>query len=74
VLIVRRLEFYEWDWAGADRELRRGMQLKRTVTHARILYANYLIAMGRFEESIAVGEQPVKQYKKGLELDPRFQD
>jgi len=93
------LEFYEWNWAGADRELRRGMDLNPTGTYARILYAGYLAAMGRLEESIAVGRRTVEidplspsaynelgwalilagrdsealqQYKKGLELDPRF--
>jgi TolB-like protein/DNA-binding winged helix-turn-helix (wHTH) protein/Tfp pilus assembly protein PilF len=93
------LEFYEWNWAGADRDLRRGMDLNPTGTYARILYAGYLAAMGRLEESIAVGRRTVeidplspsaynelgwalilagrdsealKQYKKGLELDPRF--
>ena len=62
-IALGRIEFYEWNWAGADRELRRGMELNPTGTFARIVYANYLTLMGRFEESIAVGKQTI-------ELDP----
>jgi TolB-like protein/DNA-binding winged helix-turn-helix (wHTH) protein/Tfp pilus assembly protein PilF len=62
-IALGRIEFYEWNWAGARRELRRGMELNPTGTFARICYANYLTAIGRFEESIAVGKQTV-------ELDP----
>jgi tetratricopeptide (TPR) repeat protein len=66
-IALGRIEFYEWDWAGADRELRRGMELNPTGTFARILCANYLTVMGRFEESVAVGKQTI-------ELDPLCSD
>jgi len=98
-IALGRIEFYEWNWAGADRELRRGFELNSTGTFARMLYENYLTYMGRFEESIVVGKQTIeldplspaayaelgyaliyaghdleglKQYEKGLELNPRF--
>jgi serine/threonine protein kinase/TolB-like protein/Flp pilus assembly protein TadD len=62
-LALGRIEFDEWDWAGADREFRRGMELNPTGTYARLLYANYLTMMGRFRESIDIG-------RKTIELDP----
>jgi TolB-like protein/DNA-binding winged helix-turn-helix (wHTH) protein len=53
----------EWDWAAADAAFRQGMQLGPSSSLARLQYANYLTAVGRFEESIAIGTQTV-------ELDP----
>ena len=56
-------QLFEWDWAGADSAFKRGIELNPTSTPARIKYANYLTAMGRFEDSIALGKQT-------LEIDP----
>ena len=53
----------EWDWAAADAAFRQGMQLGPSSSLARLQYANYLTAVGRFEESIAIGTRTV-------ELDP----
>jgi TolB-like protein/Tfp pilus assembly protein PilF len=58
-----RMDFYEWDWAGADASYARGMELKPTDTFGPLTYANFLTAMGRFEESIAIAEWT-------LEIDP----
>ena len=44
----------EWDWAAADAAFRQGMQLGPSSSLARLQYANYLTAVGRFEESIAI--------------------
>ncbi|MCH6553888.1 MAG: tetratricopeptide repeat protein [Acidobacteria bacterium] len=54
---------YEWDWAGAGRSFRQGVELNPSSAVTRIVYANYLTAMGRLEESIAIG-------KHTLEIDP----
>jgi TolB-like protein/cytochrome c-type biogenesis protein CcmH/NrfG len=62
-IALGRMRFYEWDWAAADASFSRGLELNPTATPARILYANFLTAMGRFEESIAVGRRTV-------EIDP----
>jgi serine/threonine-protein kinase len=54
---------FRWDWPGADSAFRRGMELHPTFTIARAGHANYLGAMGRFDEAIASA-------RLTLELDP----
>jgi TolB-like protein/Tfp pilus assembly protein PilF len=54
---------FEWNWPGAESSFRSGMALNPRSSYARVLYANYLTAMGRFDESIALGRET-------LELDP----
>jgi serine/threonine-protein kinase len=58
------LEFYfEWDWPAAEREFKRAIALNPNDQHAHHMYANYLVAMGRFDEAIA-------ERTRALELDP----
>jgi len=45
---------WDWDWAGADREFKRAMELGPPSTDTRIPYAVYLSAIGKHEEAIAV--------------------
>ena len=54
---------FDWDWAGAERAFKQGVALNPSDTAGRIEYANFLTAMGRFEESIEIS-------RKTLELDP----
>lgn len=54
---------FEWNWSGADRAYKRGIELNPSSTFGRLGYANFLTAMGRLEESIAIGKQT-------LEIDP----
>jgi TolB-like protein/Flp pilus assembly protein TadD len=54
---------FEWNWSGADRAYKRGIELNPSSTFGRLGYANFLSAMGRLEESIAIGKQT-------LEIDP----
>jgi adenylate cyclase len=51
---------YEWDWIGAEQDFKKGMELNPNFVWGRIYYANFLTAMGRFEESIRIGEQTLK--------------
>ncbi len=44
---------YERDFAGAERELKKGIELDAKSATAHRLYAIYLNSMGRFDESIA---------------------
>jgi len=44
--------FHEWDWAGAEREYRRALELNPSNALARIWYAQYLYATQRFEEAV----------------------
>ena len=53
----------EWDWASAEREYRRAIELNPGHPLARIWYSQYLYAMQRFEEAVA-------QAKHAQRLDP----
>ena len=54
---------YDWDWAGAEAECRRAVELNpnSSVTHAH--FADYLSIRGRHDEAIAA-------FSRALELDP----
>ena len=45
---------FEWDWLGADRAFRMGLELDPEHVDGRISYANFLITMGRFDEAVAI--------------------
>jgi tetratricopeptide (TPR) repeat protein len=53
----------DWDWSGAERELRRGIELNpnSAITHER--YGGYLMSMGRFTEGLV-------ESRRAEELDP----
>ena len=57
------LEFEQWDWAGAEREYQRAIQLAPSYAPAYHWYANNLSIRGRHEEAIAQG-------RRAVELDP----
>lgn len=52
-----------WNWAGAEREFKRAIELNPSYAPAHVLYAHYLAAMGRSDKSVA-------EAKRSLELDP----
>jgi serine/threonine protein kinase/tetratricopeptide (TPR) repeat protein len=54
---------YEWDWEAAEREYKRAIDLNPNYATARQWYAEFLTAVGRFDEAEAQG-------RKALELDP----
>ena len=54
---------YEWDWAGAEAEFRRAIELNPNSANVRTFYGSFLIAMKRPEEGIPLLE-------RALELDP----
>ena len=54
---------FDWDWEGADRDLKRAIELNPGSDTARLVYADFLASMGRFDEAIA-------QSEKAKELDP----
>lgn len=51
--------FFEWDWEGAEQALRRAIQLNPSDAHAHHHLANYLRAMGRWDESLAERERAI---------------
>jgi TolB-like protein/DNA-binding winged helix-turn-helix (wHTH) protein len=44
---------YEWDWRGAEDELKRAVHLERGSADARVWYGIFLAQMGRSAESLA---------------------
>jgi TolB-like protein/Tfp pilus assembly protein PilF len=54
---------YDWDFAGAEREFKRGLELNPNDADIRHEYAHYLMAMGRVAESMA-------ESRRAVELDP----
>lgn len=58
---IRR--FYDWDWSGAEKEYRRGIELNPNYVTAHQWYAEFLAAMGRHDEAI-------REMRRAEELDP----
>ncbi len=54
---------YDWDWAGAEEELKRATDLAQASADAHLWYGVFLSQMGRFEEGIA-------EVKRAGALDP----
>jgi TolB-like protein/DNA-binding winged helix-turn-helix (wHTH) protein/Tfp pilus assembly protein PilF len=60
---LARIAQQEWDWAGAEREYRRAIELNASYARARIGYTLFLLAMARFDEAAA-------QARRAQALDP----
>jgi TolB-like protein len=58
---IRR--FYDWDWAGAEQEYKRAIELNPNYATAHQWYAEYLSAMGRHQQAI-------REMERAQELDP----
>lgn len=56
-------ETYEWDWATAEREYKRALELSPGDAWIHHWYAGYLMYVGRFDEGIA-------EARRARELDP----
>ena len=54
---------YDWDWKGAEAELRDAISTNFNYAPAHHFFADYLKAMGRFDEALA-------EIEKARELDP----
>ena len=54
---------YDWDWAGAEKDFKRALDLDPNYGYAHLSYSLYLSDMGRHDEAI-------KEAKRGLESDP----
>ncbi len=53
----------EWDWAAAEKDFKRALELNPNLPDALAYYSHYLSHMGRTEEAI-------KQIETAIELDP----
>lgn len=54
---------YDWDWAGAEREFHKALELDSNDVYSHVYYSIYLSSMGRYDESVA-------EIKKAHERDP----
>ena len=54
---------FDWDWPGAEGEFRRAIELNPSYAPAHQFFADYLKAMGRFDEALA-------EMDRAHELDP----
>lgn len=54
---------YDWDWAGAEREYKRAIELDPNYPQAHRQYALVLLRLGRFDEALA-------GIKQAMELEP----
>ncbi len=63
-LALSGVKFYlDWDWKGGEKEIKRAIELNPGLSEAHWENAYFLMAMGRFEESIA-------EARHALQLDP----
>jgi len=56
-------EHFEWDWAGAEQEVKSAIELNPNSATAHHWYGDYLANMGRSEEGL-------RETKRARELDP----
>jgi len=56
-------ENFDWDWAGAEKEFKRAIELNPNSAEAHHWYGEFLTRLGRFDEARA-------ELKKAQELDP----
>jgi len=61
---ARVLLSYDWDWSGAESELKRAIEFNPNYAEAHHIYSHYLMNMGRTEESLA-------ESRRALEIDPQ---
>jgi tetratricopeptide (TPR) repeat protein len=54
---------FDWDWSGAEQELKRAIVLNPNSSTAQVYYGLFLTAMGRWDEA-------VRETRRALELDP----
>jgi tetratricopeptide (TPR) repeat protein len=54
---------FDWDWAAAESEYKRALELNPSSSNTHALYADYLSMMGRHDEAIA-------EMRRSHELDP----
>ncbi|HEY7515076.1 MAG TPA: protein kinase, partial [Vicinamibacteria bacterium] len=55
--------YFEWDWASADKEFRKALDLRPNFADAHFSYSRFLAASGRSDEAFA-------EIRRAEELDP----
>jgi TolB-like protein/DNA-binding winged helix-turn-helix (wHTH) protein len=64
--LAAKLMTYDWNWAGAEREIQRGLELDTHDALLHVLYSLLLSYTGRFDQSIV-------EAQRAEELDPLAQ-
>jgi serine/threonine protein kinase/tetratricopeptide (TPR) repeat protein len=54
---------YDWDWSGAEKESKLAIELKPSSAIVHFRYAEYLMAMGRFDDGLA-------EINRAQDIDP----
>jgi TolB-like protein/Flp pilus assembly protein TadD len=57
----------DWNWAAAEREFKRAIELTPSLFEAHHMYSHLLMDMGRVDEALAIA-----QYKATLRFDPSY--
>lgn len=55
--------FYEWDWTGAESDLRKAIEINPNNSDARQMFGYYLMFTGRFDEAL-------EEMRRANQLDP----
>lgn len=55
--------FHDWDWAGAEKEFKRAIELNPSYPTAHSWYGEYLMVLGRFDEAL-------REMNRAYELNP----
>jgi serine/threonine-protein kinase len=55
--------YYDWDWPAAEREFQLAIRLNPGYATARQWYGNFLVVLGRFQDSL-------DEFSKAVALDP----
>jgi TolB-like protein/DNA-binding winged helix-turn-helix (wHTH) protein/Flp pilus assembly protein TadD len=63
--------WFEWNWAEAEKNIKRGLELNPSNPNSHIIYANYLLAQGQTEAAVSHLQQatrldPVSLLTNGL--------
>ena len=61
--VLGYVKHYNWNWTGAEHDLKRALELNQNYANAHNFYAGYLMCRGRANESIAASD-------RARELDP----
>jgi eukaryotic-like serine/threonine-protein kinase len=56
-------KFHNWDWTGAEQDFKRAIDLNPSYPTAHSWYGEYLMALGRFDESL-------RELNRAVELNP----
>jgi tetratricopeptide (TPR) repeat protein len=63
-----------WNWSGAEREFKRAIELNPNYSPAHACYAHYLVAMGRFNESVVEAKRSLEYAPKATRAAQRVSD